>query len=503
MTTRLLPDQLGNAAKRVRDQTVPPWKRWKRMSRHARAIRFIETYCHVVKGHHAGKLIRLGTFQKEFLEETLAERPPVEVGILETPRGNGKSSGGGAIATWAAFDDDDTGAPQVPVIATTVSQAVRSCYGSAVAMVEMEPELANRSLIYTGIGTRRVYVPFNRGELFPISSDVDGLQGLDPSVALADEMGFLSEGSWNALRLAAGKRPRSLTIGVGTPGVNKTNALWMLRSRIRERGRIPGVVFHEYATPLGYDLADREGWQIGNPAMRGSGRRRFLRESALVTDLELVPEASFRVFRLGQWAEGVDSWLGAKGAAIWSGLADPAVPLLEAPTWVGIDVGLQRDSTVVAYVQRRPDMTWHVWAKAWLPTSGEAVDVTDAMGFIRDLGRLYRVESVAYDPRFFDVPAKMLGDEGIRMKKVDQSVQRMTVVCGGLLEAIKRRELHHDGDPLLTTHMLNAKARINERGFTLAKLKSSGRIDGAIATGLALDQAIHHRKRERPRSVMT
>jgi hypothetical protein len=40
-------------------------------------------------------------------------------------------------------------------------------------------------------------------------------------------------------------------------------------------------------------------------------------------------------------------------------------------------------------------------------------------------------------------------------------------------------------------HVLNAVPRYNERGFTLQKSKSRGRIDGAIALALACDRAIH------------
>src|SRR6185369_6030044 len=132
-------DGLGNAAKRVASTTPGPWKSWRRMSRHGRAIKFIQTYCRAPKGHRFGQPMRLAKFQREWLEEALADG--VDVAVLETPRGNGKSTFGGAVGTWALFDDDDTGSPQVPVIATTVGQAIRSCYGVAVSMVKAEPEL--------------------------------------------------------------------------------------------------------------------------------------------------------------------------------------------------------------------------------------------------------------------------------------------------------------------------------------------------------------------------
>jgi phage terminase large subunit-like protein len=385
------------------------------------------------------------------------------------------------------FDDDETGAPQVPIVATTVGQAVRSCYGVAASMVRTNPELINRALIYTGTASARIMPHRNAGELFPIANDVDGLQGLDPSLAIFDEIGFQSIESWDSLTLASGKRERSVAIGVGTPGLDRENALFYLRNLVHEAGELPGVVFTEYSAPPGYAIDDREGWQIANPALKAG----FLRESALVRNLQAMPEGHFRVFRLGQWVDGTDSWLGASGRALWDALYDPQEPLLEAPTFVGVDVGIKRDSTAVVFVQRRPDGHFHAWCRLWIPTGDQPVDVTDVMGHLRDLATKYRVEGISFDPRFFDVPAKMLSDEGLAMKEVPQSVEGMTRICGALLEVIKRQELRHSGDEAFTTHVLNAVPRLNERGFTLQKSKSRGRIDAVIALSLAIDQALH------------
>ena len=481
---------LGNASKRVADTSNGPWAHWRIRTRHGRAIRFIETYCRPPKGTGHGQPLKLARFQKEFLEEALADG--VDTAVLATPRGNGKSSGGGALAVWALFADDETGAPQVPIVATTIGQAIRSCYGVAVSMIKAEPELLRRSLIFTGVTTPRVTTPFNGGELFPVSSEPDGLQGLDPSLAIMDEIGFQPVGSWESLRLASGKRERSLIVGVGTPGLDRDNALYLLRSRIREAGSLPGVVFHEYAAPDGCETTDRDAWRVANPAIKAG----FLRISALETDIGITPEGHFRVFRLGQWYDGVDSWLGPSGRAIWDGLADPYDFVAGEPTWIGVDVGIKRDSTAVVAVQRDPEGLLRAVCRLWVPTSDEPVDVTDVMEHIRELGRAYDVQAVSYDPRFFDVPAKMLADEGMALVEVPQSVERMTTVCGGLFEIIKRGEIRHDGDDALAAHVLNAMPRYNQHGFTLEKNKSRGRIDGVIALALAVDRVI--RMPERP-----
>jgi phage terminase large subunit-like protein len=472
----------GNAAKRVAIVEAGPWKQWATRSRAERAIRFIETYCKPAKGTGHGETLRLAPFQKRFLRQAL--RPGVDIGVLATPRGNGKSSLGGALAVWALFDDDATGAPQIPVIHMTVAMAIRSCYGVAVSMIRAEPELERRSLIYTGVSTPRVFVPFNGGELFPMSNETGGLQGLDPSFAIVDEIGFQPVESWDSLRMGAGKRARSTIIGVGTPGLDRDNALYHLRRAVEEGAHLPGFVLREYAAPADCAVDDRRAWRIANPAIRAG----FLRETALDTDLGITPEAHFRIFRLGQWVDGTDAWLGANGRAVWEALVSPWDFVEGGRTWLGVDVGLRHDSTAVVAVQRRPDGRLHAVCRLWVPTADEPVDTTDVMRHIRDLGGRYDLAAVSFDPRFFDVPAKMLADEGYPLVEVPQSMERMTTAVGSLYEVIRGGGLTHDGDEAFAGQVLNAVARFNDRGFVLAKGKSRGRIDAAIALALAVDR---------------
>jgi phage terminase large subunit-like protein len=484
MTVAIRP-QAGNAAKRVSRTDEGPWKRWpKKLSRADRAIRFIETYCRAPKGKGFGKPMKLAAFQRSFLREVLADG--VDASVLTTPRGNGKSTFGGALAVWAVFDDDATGQPQVPIIATTVSQAIRSCYGVAAAMIKAEPELLSRCLIYTGIATPRVIVHANGGEMFPISNDTDGLQGLDPSLGIVDEVGFQPIESWDSLRLAQGKREQSLIIGLGTPGLDRENALWHLRKLVHEGNDLPGFVYHEHSAPEGCAIDDREAWRVANPALVEG----FLRESALETDLGLTPESHFRLFRLNQWVDGVDAWLGADGRKIWDGLTEPYEFVEGAPTWIGVDIGITHDSSAVVAIQKDAAGVPHAKARIWAPTKDRPVDITDVMHWIREADRVYNVHAVGFDPRLFDHAAKALNDEGVAMNEIPQSVERMTPIYGQLYEMVKRGELRHDGDEAFTTHVLNGVARFNERGFMLAKGKARGQIDAAVALALAVDSML-------------
>lgn len=477
-------DLLGNASKRLQDSSGGPWVRWKTRARHARAIRFIETYCRAPKGKGHGRPLRLARFQKEWLEEALA--PGVDVAVQSIPRGNGKSTFRAGVATWAVFDETETGAPQVPIVATTVGQAMKAIYTPAAQMIRAEPELRNRSIPFTAWGATRIWVPATDGEMFPIANKVDGLQGLDPSLAVVDELAFMPIEAWIALTESAGKRDRALIAGISTPGLHRDNALWDLRTKALEGIRMPGTVYSEFAAEEGCDLHDEAQWRRANPAIDAG----FLRIGALRSSVARTPEAMFRIFRLGQWVDGVQSWLGEDGRRLWNRLAEPHVLIPGAPTWVGVDVGLKRDSTAVTTAQRRLDGRLHVKTRLWLPTKDEPVDVTDVMHHLRQLHQQVRLFDVAYDPRFFDVPAKMLEDEGLPMQEMPQSVEAMTPAVGSTYELILQGGVSHDGDPMVDAQVLNAVPRFNERGFTLAKAKSRGRIDAAVAMSIAVGQAL-------------
>jgi len=150
-----------------------PWTKWIETDRAERAIKFIETYIVTSKGYTAGKKMVLADYQKDWLRQVY--QPGVRSAVMSLPRGNGKSTFLAAVAVHALYDPDKGGSPQVPIVATTVGQAVRSVYGVMVSMVNAAPELKKRSIIYSGIGTTKIYVPSTDGQAFPIANTIDGL----------------------------------------------------------------------------------------------------------------------------------------------------------------------------------------------------------------------------------------------------------------------------------------------------------------------------------------
>ena len=95
-----------------------------------------------------------------------------------------------------------------------------------------------------------------------------------------------------------------------------------------------------------------------------------------------------------------------------------------APTWVGVDVALKRDTSAVVAVQERDDGRHHAACRIWSPTSDHAVDATDIMAYLREIDRTYDLQAVSYDPRFFDVPAK---SESLSPYPCDRRISTMSL----------------------------------------------------------------------------
>lgn len=105
---------------------------------------------------------------------------------------------------------------------------------------------------------------------------------------------------------------------------------------------------------------------------------------------------------------------------------------------------------------------------------------------------------VVYDPRFFEVPARLLETaDKVQVIEFSQSADMMAPACGLAYKMLLEQRIVHNGDPLLATHVKGATAVPMERGgFVLKKGKSKGKIDACIAMvmGVAILHALPKRK---------
>lgn len=463
---------------------------------------FAREFLRVPKGTGAGEPFRLRPWQRAVVKRLYpptGKRP--RQGVLSLPRGNGKSGLAAALALYGLLADGVEGA-QVAVVASDERQA-RIVFSAARRMVELDERLREQVQVFTD----RLYVPRTDSTLFPLPAEPAALQGWDPSLVIVDELHVVTEPVWDAMALAAGKRPESLTLAISTPADRLDSVMWRLVQYGRENPDDRSFVLVEYAAPDGCELDDREAWKQANPALGD-----FLHADAVAATLKTTREAAFRRYRLGQWTGTADSWL---GWGMWDACRHPdGAELPEDDTLVALafDGSASGDSTaLVGCTIPSGDELPHVFTVAmweappddprWRVPRGEVSAMIDA-AFDR-----WNVRELAADPWGWRTELEEWSARhgGAVVEWNTAHAGRMAPATDRAYAAISEGRLTHDGNEALSVHMANAVARRSPMGDLIAKDKknSTRKIDGAVAAIVAHDRAAWHRANppKRRRSV--
>lgn len=472
----------SNASRRANDLSAGPWEEWEPSTLAARAIRFMQTFCIPSKGYTAGQPLELAPWQTDWTEEVLSGN--VTSSALTLPKGNGKSTFTGAFATWALNDEVAAetfgGKPDVPVVSPTLKQGRKGIYGACVDFRRNHPDLKDRTIEYTASGAERITAPRSGGELYLAADDPDTIQGLDPSIAFLDEIGWITVETWDSLLLGSGKRPRSLVLALGTRNPEHVpNALDHLVAQVAEHGHIEGFVLVDYAADPHCRSDDRQAWRTANPSL-ASG---FMSEEAVANAQKLSPDSAFRLYRLNIKTGSMTGWLGIDGPTHWDATQGEVVFDPTAPTWLGVDKSAYSDSSAVVTLQHRED-TWLAAAEIFIPDP--TVDHAAVRDHIRARCATLNVEGIGYDDRYFVEGAQELADEGLPLVKVPQTPGRLVGPYISLYADIVAHNFLHDDDPVFRSHVLGAVPKPDSSGgFTLAKGRSKTKIDAAVAMGIA------------------
>lgn len=182
----------------------------------------------------------------------------------------------------------------------------------------------------------------------------------------------------------------------------------------------------------------------------------------------------------------VDSWLNEMPGEWESCQDDYAAPEDGSEVCVGIDMALKRDSVGIVVAGMLSDGRVGWWHKHWAPIEGR-IDHMEVFNYIvGPIADRWRIRSVAYDPRFFELQARLLEDHGFQVVEVKQSPERLVKSDGLLYELVRHHKLAHLGDGVLNMHAVNAAWRTSEAGRYLSKGMSAGQMDliraGSMAT---------------------
>jgi phage terminase large subunit-like protein len=163
------------------------------------------------KGTGAREPMRLRPWQVELVGSILDPSPRPRLAGWMLPRGQGKST---LVAALGLFDLllGEEGASVV--VAATDERQAGIVFKTAARMVELHPELASRVQLYKD----HMRVPARGATFVCLPAEPKRLEGLDPTLAILDEVGVVSREVYEVVALASGKRASSTVLGIGTPG---------------------------------------------------------------------------------------------------------------------------------------------------------------------------------------------------------------------------------------------------------------------------------------------
>lgn len=448
-----------------------------------RVADFAEKYVVQTKGRWAGEPLALETWQRSFLDELFLVdeegRRIYREALLGVARKGGKSTLAAAIGLYGLLGLGEQGA-EVYSAAASKDQA-RAVFDQARGFVEASPLL--RDWLKP---MRSAIVCESTGGVYKVLSSDGPLQhGLNPSLVVIDELWAHKDPElYYALTTGQLAREEPLIVSITTAGFDRDTIAWQAYERGRkladqgaEAMRDERFLFRWFEAPEGCEVDDPEAWAAANPSS-------WIDHDDLAREARRLPEPVFRRLHLNQWTDSVDSWVSASDWDACKG----EVRLDDAPDlWIGVDIGVKRDSSAVVEVGWVEDKL-HVRSRVLTPEPGRPVAVADVKELVAGMGG-DRLQEVVYDPNAFRESAQELEERGLVMVEFPPNHARMVPASEKLYELIRERRLVHDGDPVLRSHVLASVAQLTERGQRISKRKSRAHIDACMALAYAADRA--------------
>lgn len=287
------------------------------------------------------------------------------------------------------------------------------------------------------------------------------------------------------------KRGPGRVLNISTAGFDRENS--MLGSMYKHAQRVlhdpsvdPKFLADIYEAPDGLDYdnpADRE--IAVKAASKGAGVIWNIKDRVNAWNDPTMEHHEWIRYYANRWVDvAEDSWMKdhpqAWGRCKGGWQSDSTNPFV-----IAVDMALKHDSLAVSRVEYLGDgdSRTAVTTKFWRAREFNGrIPHVDVWEYISEQAWGLGFKGVVYDPRYFEVPAKMLEDKGIQVIEFDQNPQRMAPACGMAYDKILSGGIVHNGDPDLAMHVNGAcRAELERGGFILRKGRSKVHIDGAIS----------------------
>lgn len=461
-------------------------------------VKFCAQFIVVPKGTGARKSLRIRPWQKALVASVLDAKPQPRTAGWMLPRGQGKST---LVAALGLFELMLGGEGASVVVVAVDERQAGIVFGTARRMVEMHPELASRVQVYRD----RLEVPARGATFMALPASPAALEGLDYSLAIADEVGVIRRDVWEVVSLAQGKRDKSTLIGIGTPGPDpEGSVLTDLRDYARAHPDDKSLVWREHSAAafIDHPVNCKHCWALANPALGD-----FLHEDAMAA---LLPpktrEAVFRRARLCQFMTSHHNSFLPEGK--WEALGTGELIEEGAEVVLALDGSFNSDATALLLATVSTTPHFQVLG-LWEPPKDDPdyrVPIAEVEDVIRQAAKTYTVIEVVADPFRWTRTLQALAGEGLPIVEFPHSTARMTAATTDLYKSAIDGALTHDNNPDFARHIGNAVVVEDSRGVRLDKGKrgSVRHIDLAacavMAHSRATWRATKKTKRRRARS---
>lgn len=243
------------------DPSVLPFR--PRSTGSARFEAFTRKFVMVPKGTGARRPMRLRDWQVQLVGSVLDADPRPRTAGWMMPRGQGKST---LVAALGLYDLFEGGEGASVVVAATDERQAGIVFNTAARMVELSEPLASRCQVFKD----RLYIPERGASFVCLPAEPRRLEGLDPTLAILDEIGVISTDVYEVLALAQGKRETSTLLGIGTPGPDPhTGVLADMRAYAAEHPEDGSFAWREFSAAGFEDHPPdcRHCWELSNPAL--------------------------------------------------------------------------------------------------------------------------------------------------------------------------------------------------------------------------------------------
>jgi phage terminase large subunit-like protein len=372
-------------------------------------------------------------------------------------------------------------------------------------------------------------------KMVPLGADADTLDGLNPHMVIIDELhAHRTRAVLDVMDSALGARRQPLLAMITTAGSDRASVCWEQRAYAERMlaGLVEDESLFAYVATIdsGDDWRTEAAWRKANPNLGVSVKLDYLERRAARAMKMPGAQNSFRRLHLDEWTDAAEAWL---SAGVWEAVQASTLDLGDyrgSAAWLGVDLSSKRDLTALLAVVETEDDQGHeillAFPRFWMPaegilerserdgvdyatwrdqglitaTPGPVVDVAHVAAAIAELSEELDIRGVVGDAyRRHELQAALdelsctvpLIDHPQGYRKAAGSDLWMPGSVDVTENAILERKIRIAWSPVLTWNVASvcmiADAQENRKPN---KLKSTGRIDGALTLIMAVGAAL-------------